>query len=93
LIQLKVFGAPTLYSDPDGPIHKRAPIAEKGYFVGYQWPAVLVKRKEDGKIIMVSRQKVRVYESIYTSPLANQTTVEQVNGEQIRDESSSTEQD
>jgi len=36
LIQLKVFGAPTLYSDPNGPIHKRAPIVEKGYYVGCQ---------------------------------------------------------
>jgi hypothetical protein len=56
LIQLKVFGAPSLYSDPDGPIHERAPIAEQGFFVGYQWPAVMIKRKSDGKVILVSRQ-------------------------------------
>ena len=60
LIQLKVFGTPLLYSDPNGPIHKIAPIALEVYFVEYQWPAVLVKREEDGKIILVSRQKVRV---------------------------------
>ncbi len=65
LIQLKVFGTPFLYSDPNGPIHKRAPIALEGYFLGCQWPAVLVKREEDGKIILVSRQKVGVNESIY----------------------------
>ncbi len=64
LIQLKVFEALILYADPDGPIHKRAPIAELGYYVGCQWPAILVKRLTDGKVIMVSRQKVRVHESI-----------------------------
>jgi hypothetical protein len=57
LLQIKVFGAPTLYADPNGPIHKRSPIAERGFYVGCQWPAILVKRESDGKIIMVSRQK------------------------------------
>jgi hypothetical protein len=61
LIQLKVFGAPILYADPDGSIHKRV---ELGYYVGCQWPAILVKRLTDGKVIMVSRQNVRVHESI-----------------------------
>ncbi len=42
LIQIKVFGAPLLYSDPNGPIHKRAPITKKGFYVGCQWSAVLV---------------------------------------------------
>jgi hypothetical protein len=78
LIQLKVFGAPTLYSDPNGPIHKRAPIVEKGYYVGCQWPAVLIKREKDGKVILVSRQKVRVHESMYLHPLANQTTTDAI---------------
>ncbi len=48
---------------------KRAPIAEQGYFLGYQWPAMLVLRISDGKVISVSRQKVRVYESAYIGPL------------------------
>jgi hypothetical protein len=78
LIQLKVFEAPALYSDPNGPIHKRAPITEKGFYIGCQWPAVLIKREKDGKIIMVSRQKVRVHESAYIKPLAFQTTVEEI---------------
>jgi hypothetical protein len=30
---------------------------------------MLVLRKSDGKVISVSRQKVRVYESAYTGPL------------------------
>jgi hypothetical protein len=75
LIQLKVFGAPSLYSDPDGPIHKRAPIAEQGFFVGYQWSAVMIKRKTDGKVILVSRQKVRVHEGLYVQPLGSQTDI------------------
>ena len=74
LLQLKVFGAPALYSDPNGPIHKRAPITEKGFYIGCQWPAILIKREKDGKIIMVSRQKVRVHESAYIQPLSSQTT-------------------
>jgi hypothetical protein len=78
LIQLKMFGAPVLYANPDGPIHKRAPIAEQGYYVGCQWPAVLVKRKTDGKVIMVSRQKVRVHESIYTGPLSLKNTTGEI---------------
>ncbi len=73
LIQLKVFGAPSLYTDPDGPIHKRAPTADQGFFVGYQWPAVMIKRKSDGKVILVSRQKVRVHEGLYINPLSTQT--------------------
>ena len=68
LLQIKVFGAPALYSDPSGPIHKRAPITERGFYVGCQWPAVLIKREKDGKIIMASRKKnqsTRV--SVYTA--------------------------
>jgi hypothetical protein len=60
--------------------------ALEGYFVGYQWPAVLVKRKSDGKIILVSRQKVRVYESIYTSPLSHQTTSSEIDIELSKDD-------
>ena len=47
LLQIKVFGAPTLYADPNGPIHKRSPIAKRGFYVGCQWPAILVKRESD----------------------------------------------
>ena len=69
LLGIKVFGAPLVFAPIDGPIHKRAPIAERGYYLGYQWPAMLVLRISDGKVISVSRQKVRVYESAYTGPL------------------------
>ena len=66
---LKVFGAPCIFAPIEGPIHKRAPITEEGYYLGYQWPAMLVLRRSDGKVISVSRQKVRVYESAYIGPL------------------------
>ncbi len=66
---LKVFGAPCIFALIDGRIHKRAPISEEGYYLGYQRPAMLVLRKSDGKVISVSRQKVRVYESAYIGPL------------------------
>ncbi len=88
LIQLKVFGAPALYSDPNGPIHKRAPIVEKGFFVGYQWPAVLIKRETDGKVILVSKQKVRVHEGMYLHSLASQTNIAEIEGDLIEEESS-----
>jgi len=78
LLQIKVFGAPALYSDPSGPIHKRAPITERGFYVGCQWPAVLIKREKDGKIIMVSRQKIRVHESAYIQPLSSINNVDEI---------------
>ncbi len=54
---IKVFGAPLVFAPIDGPIHKRAAINEEGYFLGYQWPAMLVLRKSDEKVISLSRQK------------------------------------
>jgi hypothetical protein len=42
---LKIFGVPLVFAPIDEPIHKRAPINEEGYFLGYQWPAMLVLRK------------------------------------------------
>jgi hypothetical protein len=89
LLQIKVFGAPTLYADPNGPIHKRSPIVERGFYVGCQWPAILVKRESDGKIIMVSRQKVRVHESLYIGPLSHLTTLDEIRSNIIGDGSSS----
>ena len=58
-----------MYSPIDGPIHKRAPIAEEGYFYGIQWPAVLVRRKSDMKMMSVSRKKIRVFEKGYLCEL------------------------
>jgi len=59
-------GAPLVFSPIDGAIHKRAAITEQGHFMGIQWPAALVMRKSDKKIMSVSRKKIRVYESAYT---------------------------
>ena len=76
LVFIKVFGAPLLFSPPEGPIHKRAPINEQGWFGGIQYPAVLVIRHRDNKIINVARQKIRVHESCYTQPLVWQPSLE-----------------
>jgi hypothetical protein len=69
LLKIKCFGAPCIFAPIDGPIHKRAPIMEEGWFVGRQWPFMIIKRKSDGKLLNVSDKKVRVYESMYTIPL------------------------
>jgi hypothetical protein len=80
-LRLKVFGAPLVFAPIDGPIHKRAPINEEGYSLRYQWPAMLVLRKRDGKVISVSRQKVRVYESAYTGPLDERMIANKIESE------------
>ena len=49
-------------------------MSEEGFFYGIQWPAVMVKRKSDGKILSVSRKKIRVYERQYTCPLDQKHT-------------------
>jgi hypothetical protein len=86
---LKVFGAPLVFAPIDGPIHKRAPINEEGYFIGYQWPAMLVLRKRDGKIISVSRQKVRIYESAYTGPLNERMIANKIESEFVANDMTS----
>ncbi len=86
---LKVFGAPLVFAPIDGPIHKRAPINEEGYFLGYQWPAMLVLRKRDGKIISVSRQKVRIYESAYTGPLNERMIANKIESEFVANDMTS----
>ena len=90
---IKVFGAPLLFSPPEGPIHKRAPITEKGYYVGMQYPAVLVIRDSDKKIINVAKQKVRVHESIYTQPLRMEPAADQVFDEPMDDDRSNANED
>ncbi len=70
-----------MFSPPNGPIHKRAPITEKGWFGGMQYPAVLVIRERDGKIINVAKQKVRVHESCYTLPLRCEPSTDLIQSE------------
>jgi hypothetical protein len=42
---------------------------------------MLVLRKSDGKVISVSRQKVRVYESAYTGPLSERMIANNIESE------------
>jgi hypothetical protein len=86
---IKVFGAPLVFAPIDGPIHKRAPINEEGYFLGYQWPTMLVLRKRYGKVISVSRQKVRVYESAYTGPLSERMIANNIGSEFVANDMAS----
>ena len=62
---IHVFGCPVQYEPYGGALHKRAPKTEWGYYVGMQWPMVLVLRAEDWKVISVSRKKVLCHEEGY----------------------------
>jgi hypothetical protein len=55
---IKVFGCPSQYEPWGGALHKRANKTEWGYYVGIQWPMVLIMRPEDWKVISVSRKKM-----------------------------------
>ena len=46
---IHVFGCPVQYEPHGGALHKRGRKTEWGYFVGVQWPMVLILRPEDGK--------------------------------------------
>ena len=69
ILAIHVMGAPCIYAPMDGPIHKRGEMNMEGHFMGIQWPAALIKRKSDGKILNVSRKKIHVYESSYLAKL------------------------
>jgi hypothetical protein len=56
-----------MYEPHGGALHKRGRKTEWGYFVGVQWPMVLILRPEDGKVISVSRKKVLCHEEIYAT--------------------------
>jgi hypothetical protein len=62
---IKVFGCPCQYAPMEGAEHKRAPKTKWGWFVGVQWPMVLVLRPEDKKVISVSRKKIHCHELCY----------------------------
>ena len=66
---IKTFGAACQYAPMDGPEHKRGKLTKWGWFLGIQWPFVLVETKVDNyadcKVLNVSRKKVKVYESAY----------------------------
>jgi hypothetical protein len=69
ILSIHTMGAPLVYAPIDGPIHKRSAMNVEGHFMGIQWPAALVKRKSDDKVLSCSRQKIRVYESGYLAEL------------------------
>ena len=69
ILCIHVMGAPLVFAPMEGPVHKRGAMSQEGWFVGIQWPAALVKRKSDGKVLNVSRKKIHVYESAYLAPL------------------------
>jgi hypothetical protein len=62
---IHVFGCPCQYAPANVPDHKRAPKTEWGWFVGVQWPMVLILRPFDNKVISISRKKVHCHEMMY----------------------------
>jgi hypothetical protein len=62
---IKVFGCACQYEPHNGAEHKRAPKTLWGWFVGVQWPMVLILRPSDKKVISVSRKKVHCHELCY----------------------------
>ena len=65
LLFIHVFGCSCQYAPANAPDHKRAPKTEWGWFVGVQWPMVLILRPFDNKVISVSRKKVHCHEMMY----------------------------
>ena len=63
---VKVFGAPCRYAPMGGAEHKRGELTLEGFFVGMQWPMVIVMDKASKEMMSVSRKKVTVYEEGYT---------------------------
>jgi hypothetical protein len=65
VLAIHVFGCPTQYEPHEGAIHKRATKTQWGWFVGIQWPMVLILRPDDEKVVSVSRKKVHYHEEAY----------------------------
>ena len=68
---VKVFGCPVQYRPAKRFIANQSKNDEQtydGWFVGIQWPMVLVLRKSDMKVISVSRKLVVCYEGSYALP-------------------------
>jgi hypothetical protein len=62
---IHVFGCPCQYEPANSVEHKRAAKTEWGWFVGLQWPMVLILRPFDLKILSISRKKVHCHEEMY----------------------------
>jgi hypothetical protein len=62
---IRVFGCPCQYEPAYAVEHKRSAKTEWGWFVGIQWPMVLILRPEDKKVLSISRKKVHCHELMY----------------------------
>jgi hypothetical protein len=62
---IRVFGCACQYEPHGGAEHKRESKTEWGWFVGVQWPMVLVLRPADHKVLSISRKKVYCHELMY----------------------------
>ena len=66
---IHILGCPVAFKPMKGtPGHstnKNLPTCIDGYFLGIQWPMILVLRRSDMKVVSVSRKKVVFYESMY----------------------------
>ncbi len=65
LLFIRVFGCPCQYEPANNVDHKRAAKTEWGWYVGVQWPMVLILRPFDQKILSISRKKVHCHEEMY----------------------------
>ncbi len=65
LLFLRVFGCPCQYAPANDAEHKRSAKTEWGWFVGVQWPMILILRPSDNKVLSISRKKVHCDESMY----------------------------
>ena len=73
---IHILGCPVAFKPMKGtPGHstnKNRPVCIDGYFLGIQWPMILVLRRSDMKVVSVSRKKVVFYESMYIAdPMDN----------------------
>ena len=79
LLFIKCFGAACQYAPMEGAEHNRGKISEWGWFLGMEWPFVLVGTKVDNwkdcKVLNCSRKKVKVYEGAYAffDPLSSES--------------------
>jgi hypothetical protein len=62
---IRVFGCPCQYEPAYEVEHKISAKTEWGWFVGVQWPMVLILRPADHKVLSISRKKVYCHEIMY----------------------------
>ena len=65
ILFIRVFGCPCQYEPANNVDHKRAAKTEWGWYVGVQWPMVLILRPYDLKVLSISRKKVHCHEEMY----------------------------